>query len=322
MLLHAIAPSRDFTQIANSLVWDDELSDSAFRLLVRALALGPAKARATTVTALAAGLAGGRITTDRARHQLADAGLLHTTRRRGAAGQVRTESLLSNVPLGAAEAERLFDEHFEHARRDGNDNPPGAGKRTRGTSSARASGTALPGVKTRVNTSPLPPPPAPEPASDGPGFASDGPGFASDKAGFAEAERALLELRRIDPRLTLGAREVRRLAPLAAEWLARGVSSAALRAALTSGLPDQVKSPAALLRWRLEGKLPARAEPGTVAAPASCDGCDRAFRPVDGEQRCGSCRTEAAARPTAGTPADPRRVDWRALVARVTATAG
>ncbi|MFD9596517.1 hypothetical protein ACFWA9_27755 [Kitasatospora sp. NPDC059973] len=102
MLLHAIAPSRDFTQIANSLVWDDELSDSAFRLLVRALALGPAKARATTVTALAAGLSGGRVTTDRARRQLARSGLLHTTRRRGAAGQVRTESLLSSVPLGAA----------------------------------------------------------------------------------------------------------------------------------------------------------------------------------------------------------------------------
>lgn len=154
MLLHAIAPSRDFTQIANSLVWDDELSDSAFRLLVRALALGPAKARATTVTALAAGLSGGRITTDRARRQLARAGLLHTTRRRGTAGQVRTESLVSNVPLDAARSEQLFDEHFEHARREGDDNPPGAGKRTRGTSSARTSGTALPGVKTRVNTSP------------------------------------------------------------------------------------------------------------------------------------------------------------------------
>ncbi|MFF1904927.1 hypothetical protein [Kitasatospora sp. NPDC058218] len=303
MLLHAIAPSRDFTQIANSLVWDDELSDSAFRLLVRALALGPAKARTTTVTALAAELAGGRITTDRARRQLTHAGLLHTTRRRVAAGQVRTESLVSNVPLDAAEAERLFDEHFEHARREGDDNPPGAGKRTRGTSSVRASGTALPGVTPGVNTSPLPPPPAPESASCEPEF--------------VDAERALLDLRRIDPRLTLGAREVRRLAPLAAEWLARGVSSAALRAALTSGLPEQVKSPAALLRWRLEGKMPARVEPGTVATPVPCDGCDRAFRPVDGEQRCGSCRTEAAARTAVDADTAPRRADWRTLVAQV-----
>ncbi|MFJ9947208.1 hypothetical protein [Kitasatospora sp. NPDC091207] len=308
MLLHAIAPSRDFTQIANSLVWDDELSDSAFRLLVRALALGPAKARATTVTALAAGLSGGRITTDRARRQLTRAGLLHTTRRRGTAGQVRTESLVSNVPLDTAEAERLFDEHFEHTSRAGDGGPPDAGKRTRGPSTVRALGTALPGVTPRVNTSPLPPPPTPE--------------DASGAAEFTEAEQVLLELRRADHRLTLGAREVRRLAPLAAEWLARGVSSAALRTALTSGLPEQVKSPAALLRWRLEGKLPARIDPGTVAAPVPCDGCDRAFRPVDGERRCGSCRTEAATRTAVDAPAEPRRVDWRTLVTQVGATAG
>ncbi|MER6401266.1 hypothetical protein ABT263_35285 [Kitasatospora sp. NPDC001603] len=325
MLLHAIAPSRDFTQIANSLVWDDELSDSAFRLLVRALALGPAKARATTVTALAAGLSGGRVTTDRARRQLARAGLLHTTRRRGAAGQVRTESLLSSVPLGAAEAERLFDGQFERVGRSGHGVPPDAGKRSRGSSSVRSSGTALPGVTPRVNTTPLPPPPALEPAGTWGEFTEHGFG----EGGSTEAERALLELRRIDPRLTLGAREVRRLAPLAAEWLARGVSSAALRAALTSGLPDQVKSPAALVRWRLEGKMPAPLEPSTVTAPVCCDSCDRAFRPVNGEHRCGDCRTRAAARTAASTahtaesaPGTSRRVDWRTLVAQIGAATG
>ncbi|GHE24468.1 hypothetical protein GCM10018781_74390 [Kitasatospora indigofera] len=93
MLRHVVAPSRAFTQIANSHVWDESLSDSAFRLLVRALALPPVRARATTVTELASGLSGGRITTDRARRQLAAAGLLHCARRRSATGQVRTESL-------------------------------------------------------------------------------------------------------------------------------------------------------------------------------------------------------------------------------------
>lgn len=53
MLRHVIAPARDFTQISNEQIWNDELSDTAFRLLVRALALPPAKARATTVTELA-----------------------------------------------------------------------------------------------------------------------------------------------------------------------------------------------------------------------------------------------------------------------------
>ncbi|MCX5210280.1 hypothetical protein OG689_13435 [Kitasatospora sp. NBC_00240] len=108
MLGHVVAPSRAFTQIANTHVWDDSLSDAAFRLLVRGLSLPPARARATTVTELAAGLSGGRITADRARRQLTAAGLLHCRRRHSATGQVRTESLLSDVPLDAADAEQLF----------------------------------------------------------------------------------------------------------------------------------------------------------------------------------------------------------------------
>ncbi|MFJ6140902.1 hypothetical protein [Kitasatospora sp. NPDC092286] len=332
MLLHAIAPSRDFTQIANALVWDEELSDSAFRLLVRALALGSAKARTTTVTALTAGLTGGRITSDRARRQLARAGLLHTTKWRDPAGQMRTESLVSSVPLSAAEAQRLFGEHF-HDRRD---RRPGAGKRTCGAADGRASGTDLPEVTPGENTSPLPVP------SETTGTEEELERTATPTATapkLAAAERVLLELRRSDPRLLLGAREARTLAPLAAEWLARGVSSAALHEALTAGLPARVKSPAALLRWRLEGKMPG--EPAAPAEPptglATCHGCERAFRPVSGERRCRACRTEAAttraaARTAARTDSradratadgTPRRVDWRALVAEVrTATAG
>lgn len=141
MLTHVIAPTRDFTQISNVLVWDDDLSDTAFRLLVRALALGPAKARTTTVTALAAGLSGGRISTDRARRQLGRAGLLHSTRRRGTDGRVRTESLLSNVPLTTDEARRVFDAHPEIVGRGTAGRRPEAGKRTRGAPTARASGT-------------------------------------------------------------------------------------------------------------------------------------------------------------------------------------
>ncbi|PYC62572.1 hypothetical protein C7C46_33425, partial [Streptomyces tateyamensis] len=99
MLRNVIAPARDFTMIANSHIWDDDLSDSAFRLLVRALALSEARARRTTVTELAAGLTGGRITADRARRQLTNAGLLHCAKRRDAHGQLRTESLVSSVPL-------------------------------------------------------------------------------------------------------------------------------------------------------------------------------------------------------------------------------
>lgn len=117
----------------------------------------------------------------------------------------------------------------------------------------------------------------------------------------------LLSLRQTDARLVLGAAEVGRLAPLAAEWLARGVSSAGLVHALTAGLPQVVKCPAALLRCRLQDKMPQAPRRDEVAL-VDCTGCERAFRPVTGEQRCGSCRHGDAT-------AAPVRVGWRERVA-------
>ncbi len=286
MLRNVIAPSRDFTQIANAQVWDENLSDTAFRLLVRSLALPPSRARSTTVTELAAGLSGGRITVDRARRQLSRAGLLHCTKWRNATGQVRTESLVSSVPLTEAEAERLFAEQLGRGG-------PGAGGRGSGRPAVRESGTALPAGETlgEGETSPLPVPAEPPERWVGPPDA-------------AEAERVLLSLRRADPQLVLGAAEVRRLVPLAAEWLARGVSSAGLVHALTAGLPQQVKCPAALMRCRLRGKMP---EIVRTVPLAECDGCERAFRPVGDEQRCGSCRQAGAA----AAPGREVRISWR-----------
>ncbi|MET9618335.1 hypothetical protein [Kitasatospora indigofera] len=289
MLRHVIAPSRAFTQIANSHVWDENLSDSAFRLLVRALALPPARARATTVTELAAGLSGGRITADRARRQLTAAGLLHCARRRSATGQVRTESLVSNVPLDPAAAERLFAGHLADAA-------PGAGGRNPGAAAPRASGTALPagGTPGQGKTSPHPVPPA---AAGSAAPAPSPPGPQAADVDAVEAERVLLALRRNDPRLVLGAAEVARLLPLAAEWLARGVSPAGLLHALTAGLPAQVKSPAALVRCRLTDKMPTAVRPLPLL---DCADCERAFRPLGTERRCAPCRQRGAARQRQG----------------------
>ncbi|MGK4580592.1 hypothetical protein [Kitasatospora sp. HPMI-4] len=306
MLRNAIAPSRDYTPISNTHVWDDNLSDSAFRLLVRSLALPPSRARGTTVTELAAGLPCGRITADRARRQLSGAGLLHCARWRNATGQVRTESLVSSVPIDEAEAERLFAEHFAKGG-------PDAGKRGSGGPAAQESGTALPEGErlTEGDTSPLPVP-SPEPTGQG----REPEIGQADPALLAEAERVLLSLRRADPRLVLGASEVRRLLPLAAEWLARGVSSTGMQHALTSGLPNPVKCPSALLRSRLRDKMPA---PVRVVALRACEGCDRAFRPLNDEPLCGSCRQQAAAQAApARADGNGTRVGWRERVARVT----
>ncbi|WP_371499909.1 hypothetical protein OG871_26375 [Kitasatospora sp. NBC_00374] len=317
MLRHVTAPSRDFTQIANDQVWDDSLSDAAFRLLVRSLALPPARVRSTTVTHLAAGLSGGRITVDRARRQLSRAGLLHSVRWRNATGQVRTESLVSNVRLSEAEAERLFTEHLGSGT-----GRPGAGERDCGEAAARRSGTAHPRGETpgEEETSPLPvpAPTAPPPPESTPHATPHTTPHA------AAAERVLLSLRRTDPRLLLGAAEVRRLVPMAAEWLARGVDAEGLRHALTAGLPQSVKSPAGLLRTRLRDKLPP--VPASVPELAPCTDCDRAFRSVSGEARCGDCRRErpaAPARPDEGGVRIPGvRIGWRERVALVVTASG
>ena len=104
----------------------------------------------------------------------------------------------------------------------------------------------------------------------------------------------LADLRRHDERLLLSARDVHRLAPAVSAWLERGVSPAALRGALTTGLPDIPRHPAGLLAHRLaalpEPPLPAPPGPPPLQ---NCDGCDRAFRsPAPGH--CRSCRTGGA----------------------------
>lgn len=56
--------------------------------------------------------------------------------------------------------------------------------------------------------------------------------------------------------MILSAAECAALEDLAAEWLARGATSAYLVTALTAGLPPEVHSPGALARTRLTTKLP------------------------------------------------------------------
>lgn len=148
MLRHVSAPTRDFTRIRNSQIWDDDLSDSAFRLAVRGQALTETKAARTTVTELADGLTGGRVTAARARKNLAHAGLLHHTRWRGRSGQIRSESLLCDEPMSEKDAERLFAAHFAQLERlerlDQSDDEPDAGGREDGEAEAPSPGTVLP----------------------------------------------------------------------------------------------------------------------------------------------------------------------------------
>ncbi|WP_330332016.1 helix-turn-helix domain-containing protein [Streptomyces sp. NBC_00536] len=119
----------------------------------------------------------------------------------------------------------------------------------------------------------------------------------------AAAERILVELRAVDSRLLLGARDVERLAPAVEAWLERGATPEAVIAALTDRLPPRPRSAAGLVAYRLTEQLPpervrAPGAPGAGAAALepgpepmqNCEYCDRAYRgPEPG--CCDGCRT-------------------------------
>ncbi|MFE9457741.1 MarR family transcriptional regulator [Streptomyces californicus] len=104
------------------------------------------------------------------------------------------------------------------------------------------SGPALPPVPS------LPAAPAEIPAVFGP----------TSEPELSEAYLALARLGRDDHRLALSAADCATLEPLAAAWLARGVSVDYLTSALTAGLPARIDSPAGLLHRRLTDKIPPR----------------------------------------------------------------
>ncbi|MEU3203370.1 MarR family transcriptional regulator [Streptomyces cyaneofuscatus] len=141
--------------------------------------------------------------------------------------------------------------------------------------------------------------PAPDAAPDTAPDMSPG-----SEAGPSPAYLALARLGHEDRRLPLSAGDCAALEPLAAEWLARGVSVDYLISALTAGLPAQVDSPLGFIRKRLTDKIPPRIptadsdSPGTPGpAPArriliECTDCGRPGQPEalpDG--LCRPCRT-------------------------------
>ncbi|MFD0355416.1 helix-turn-helix domain-containing protein [Streptomyces sp. NPDC127110] len=146
---------------------------------------------------------------------------------------------------------------------------------------------------------PLPPQDAPPPPAEPPPVPESKPAPEPEPEPAARQDAAdlLARLRGDDPRLLLAERDVRRLAPGVAAWLDRGAEPEAVRQALVTGLPADLRSPAAVIAYRLRAAIPPRmptAPPPTVYAARrpdpwqNCDGCERAFRaPEPG--RCRDC---------------------------------
>ncbi|MFH9694808.1 MarR family transcriptional regulator [Streptomyces globisporus] len=141
---------------------------------------------------------------------------------------------------------------------------------------------------------------------------------AARPAALSPAYLALAELGRKDIRLALSADDCASLEPQAAEWLARGVTTDYLIAALTSGLPAQVDCPPRFVRRRLTDKIPPQlpttpSPSPSVDTPAprllmECTDCGRPGQPEalpDG--LCRPCR--AAHSEGGGTPSvDPTEI--------------
>ncbi|MFB6504751.1 MULTISPECIES: hypothetical protein [unclassified Streptomyces] len=116
------------------------------------------------------------------------------------------------------------------------------------------------------------------------------------------ATELLAGLHHHTPRITLTAQDVDRLAPAVAAWFERGATPADLRRALTDDLPDPLRHPAKLLRYRLTALLP---PPPPAAAPRvvplrNCDRCDRAFRSPAPGHYCRDCTADDATPPADG----------------------
>ncbi|MGE7391157.1 hypothetical protein ACQKM2_37385 [Streptomyces sp. NPDC004126] len=151
-----------------------------------------------------------------------------------------------------------------------------------------------------------PAPTAPPPPSPVPPAPPTNPALATATApGDPDAYGILASLGGAAPALALSKADCTALAPLLVPWLARGISPDRIRLALTAGLPSPVHHPAALVRKRLESKLPAAPPPPAPAPPparAECTECRAPGPPgafTDG--RCRACRPEAP-RPPVFTP--------------------
>ena len=108
-------------------------------------------------------------------------------------------------------------------------------------------------------------------------------------AATGSAVATLFRVIRPEPRLRLGTVEALSLAPLVAQWIERGCTERDLAQALLPGLPRHMYSAAALLRDRLERKLPPAQQPQAAAVAPQRHECDECGDPVIAAGKCRPC---------------------------------
>jgi hypothetical protein len=263
MLQHAIPPARFFSQTPNEIIRHPRLNGTAVRLLQWALSL-PEGSR-ETVQSIGEKMPEGRLAVRKARRQLEEEGYLHTRRSQDPeTGQWSTQVLVSNVALTTPE-EIAAAFGVLRPSADPSDQDPPVGHGT-----DQAVGAYPLGENTEGNT--------PNPAAN-----------------------FLARLGDRTPALRLGAGEIERLVPLVTRWQERGATEADLHQALTADLPHPVRSPAALVSYRLEARTPSITPPRKrVETLAECGECRD---PLPRGVSTGICRRCAGLVPAPAAPA-------------------
>ncbi|MFJ4091362.1 hypothetical protein ACIPYS_07230 [Kitasatospora sp. NPDC089913] len=255
MHVHRSAHVRNFTVLPNALLQYRRLSYTARGILADLLSR-PDGWREDG-RHMADSSPQGRGAVRKALKELTDAGFYRVEKVRLPDGTIRTDSHVYDTPqLGLPGTTR-----------------PGPG-------GANAGGAGVPVVKNRSQRPSLP---------DGPvagGADEDRAACALPDEQVREAVAVLFRVIRPEPRLRLGEAEARELAPQVAQWLERGATREDLAAALLPGLPLRIHSAVAVLRHRLEHKVPPAQTPAR-AAPARYDECAECRDPIP---RPGVCR--------------------------------
>ncbi|WP_327305194.1 helix-turn-helix domain-containing protein [Streptomyces sp. NBC_01298] len=294
-----IRHSGHFTVIGNHLIQHRELSLTAIALGAYIQSL-PAGAR-IGIKRLAERFPEGEDRISRALRELEEYGYLERSRVRLANGQVITRTVSYNHPAAkcgpvpAARPEPAPEPDPEPAPEPEPDPEPAP--------EPEPGLEASPGPGPDLQPEPEPEPtPEPEPGTE-PGSVPRSqtapvfvPGSAPGPVPPPEAPALLARLRGDDPRLLLADRDVRKLAPLVAQWLERGADPVAVRVMLASGLPADLRHPAGLVEHRLKAWIPPHLPAPEPVRPVerphpmrNCDGCERGFRsPVPGA-RCRDC---------------------------------
>ncbi|MCH0539812.1 hypothetical protein I3F58_09590 [Streptomyces sp. MUM 203J] len=270
MQIHRTRCTRDFTTFPNELLRDPNLSFTALGVIVYLLSL-PEEAR-RDIRKLANRRDEGRIRVGKALRQLEGEGYLRRDPYQDSrTGYWKTDYEVYDTPSEPAASVRREAAAPAPVRAV----PSPLRNLAAGDPEAGPSGALPPEERTELQEPPSPPdpaPPAPRPATLPSGRA------AALLAGLGRRER----------RLALGAAETTRLGSLVEEWFAVGATESDIRDALTSGLPQQIHSPAALLADRLTRKKPAPPPPAPEARPPHPE-CEHCRAPVPPGASCRAC---------------------------------